>query len=349
MSNVQNVILNLKIMFNYKWNLSDGYTKSNGLKVFSTFSCGGGSSMGYKLAGYEVIGANDIDPQMSKVYRENHHPKYFFECPIKNLLDKELPDELYNIDILDGSPPCSTFSMSGSREKAWGKNKMFREGQAKQVLDDLFFDFIRLVEKLKPKVVIAENVKGMLAGNAKGYLIEIKKRLIELGYDVQIFLLNGATMGLPQRRERVFIICNRMKYSKLKLDFNEKPIYFRDINEGVISNYKDIEKASHKYYFICKAGDSISSVHPKGSFFSRKKLSNDKVANTLTAKSDVDIYNPTQRRVLTKKELCLIGTFPLDYNFLNCKPGYIIGMSVPPVMMAQISNQVYLQWFKQNE
>jgi DNA (cytosine-5)-methyltransferase 1 len=51
--------------------------------------------------------------------------------------------ELFDIDILDGSPPCSSFSMSGSREKAWGKNKKFREGQANQVLDDLFFHFIQ--------------------------------------------------------------------------------------------------------------------------------------------------------------------------------------------------------------
>jgi DNA (cytosine-5)-methyltransferase 1 len=331
--------------FAYKWYLKDGYPEKNGLKVFSTFACGGGSSMGYKLAGYEVIGANDIDPQTAKVYKANHNPKYFFECPIKDLITKELPEELFNLDILDGSPPCSTFSMAGSREKAWGKNKMFREGQAKQVLDDLFFDFIDLVERLKPKVVVAENVKGMLAGNAKGYLIEIKKRLQELGYEVQIFCLNGATMGLPQRRERVFIICNRMGYPKLKLEFNEKPIYFKNINEGVIKDYKDIEPASWKYYDKCEDGNSISTVHPKGSFFSRIKLSNRMVANTLTAKSGVDLYNPNQRRVLTKKELSLIGSYPLDYDFLNLKPGYLIGMSVPPVMMAQVSNQIKLQWF----
>ena len=102
----------------------------NGLKVMSTFSCGGGSSLGYKLAGCDVIAANDIDPEMAYHYKLNHDPKYYFLCPIKDLLTKQLPDELYHLDILDGSPPCSTFSMAGSREKAWGKNKKFREGQA---------------------------------------------------------------------------------------------------------------------------------------------------------------------------------------------------------------------------
>lgn len=108
--------------FLYKWYLKDGYPakdiEKHGLKVYTTFSCGGGSSMGYKLASYDVIGANDIDPQMAKVYKENHNPKYYDLCSINELLEKELPKEYYDLDILDGSPPCSTFSMAGSREKA---------------------------------------------------------------------------------------------------------------------------------------------------------------------------------------------------------------------------------------
>lgn len=341
------VILNLKKMdhkFNYKWNLSDGYPEKNGLKVFSTFACGGGSTMGYKLAGYEVIGANDIDPQMARVYKQNHHPKYFFECPIKELINLELPEEFYNLDILDGSPPCSTFSMAGSREKAWGKEKMFREGQAKQVLDDLFFDFIDLIARLKPKVVVAENVKGMLAGNAKGYLLEIKDKLQKLGYDVQIFLLNGATMGLPQKRERVFVICNRMNFPKLKLEFNEKPILFKEIDDGILRNYEKILPCDLKYYDVCKKGDSIASVHPKGNRFNSIKLSENSVVNTIASGSC--LYHPYQKRNLTTNELSKIGSFPLDYDFLNIKPKYLIGMSVPPIMMAQVSNQIYEQWFK---
>src|SRR3990167_1980754 len=234
--NVLNVILGLQKMFNYNWKLSDGYpdkeVKYHGKKVFTTFACGGGSSMGYKLAGYNVIGANDIDPQMKKVYVENHHPNNYFLESIADLHKRtDLPDELFDIDILDGSPPCSTFSMAGSREKAWGKDKVFREGQAKQLLSDLFFEFIKLAEVLKPKVIIAENVKGMLAGNAKGYLIEIKKQLEALGYTVQIFLLNAATMGVPQKRERVFVLCRKrdLNLEDIKVDFKERIIPFGEI------------------------------------------------------------------------------------------------------------------------
>ena len=146
--------------FPYRWNLKDAvFTKDKG-KVFSCFACGGGSTMGYKLAGFDVLGCNEIDSKMIEAYRINHDPKYSYLEPIQTFkLREDLPDELYNLDILDGSPPCSSFSMAGNREKDWGKEKVFREGQAEQVLDTLFFDFIDLAKKLQPKIVIAENVK----------------------------------------------------------------------------------------------------------------------------------------------------------------------------------------------
>jgi Site-specific DNA methylase len=107
--------------------------------------------MGYKIAGYDVIGCNEIDPRMMKCYETNHHPQYSYLEDIRDLVKRNnLPEELYHLDILDGSPPCSTFSMSGLREDAWGKEKKFKEGQKTQVLDTLFFDFIALAKRLKP-------------------------------------------------------------------------------------------------------------------------------------------------------------------------------------------------------
>lgn len=125
--------------FPWKWYLKDLPKPTRG-KVFSTFACGGGSSMGYKRAGYEMVGCCEIDPAINKIYKENLHPKHNFLMDLRAFNElPELPEELYHLDILDGSPPCSTFSMAGAREKGWGKEKVFREGQAKQTLDDLFF------------------------------------------------------------------------------------------------------------------------------------------------------------------------------------------------------------------
>ena len=165
--------------FPYRWTLKDAnFTKDKG-KVFSCFACGGGSTMGYKLAGFDVIGCNEIDPKMMEAYKANHNPKYAYLEPIQTFkMREDLPQELYELDILDGSPPCSSFSMAGNREKDWGKDKVFREGQAMQVLDTLFFDFIDLAKKLQPKVVVAENVKGLLLGEAKAYVRQIYREYL---------------------------------------------------------------------------------------------------------------------------------------------------------------------------
>lgn len=148
--------------------------------------------MGYKLAGFDVIGCNEIDHRMMYAYCQNHNPKFPFLEPIQTFKDRQdLPPELYNLDVLDGSPPCSTFSVAGSREEAWGKMKHFREGQAAQVLDTLFFDFIDLAKKLQPKVVVAENVKGLLLGEAKDYVRRIYEGFEDAGYYCQHWLLDA--------------------------------------------------------------------------------------------------------------------------------------------------------------
>lgn len=337
-------------LFNYKWNLKDGYPASgierNGLKVFGTFICGGGSTMGYKLAGYEHLGGVEIDPKVAEVYRVNHDPKYLFIEDIRQFNErKDLPKELFNLDILDGSPPCSTFSTAGSREKAWGKEKQFREGQKKQTLDDLVFVYCETIMKLRPKVFILENVKGIILGNAKVYSKEIVKRLTDAGYVVQVFLLNAASMGVPQKRERVFFIGhkNEFKLPKLKLEFNEKAIPYSDFEDD---NYENkIANCDFQYYDICKQGNSIASVHPKGNRFNSIKLSKNNVVNTIASGSE--LYHYEKKKALSNNELKQCGSYPLDYNFKNIEPKYLIGMSVPPVMTAQIAHQIYLQWLKQ--
>jgi DNA (cytosine-5)-methyltransferase 1 len=231
-----------KHRFPYEWTLKDAvFTKDKGT-VFSCFACGGGSTMGYKLAGFDVLGCNEIDPKMIEAYRTNHNPKYSYLEPIQTFkLRKDLPKELYNLDILDGSPPCSSFSMAGNREKDWGKEKKFREGQAEQVLDNLFFDFIDLAKELQPKVVVAENVKGLLLGNAKEYVRKIYREFDQAGYYCQHWLLDASKMGVPQKRERVFFIAMRKDLAepflynadmftivpKLELQFKETEIPFK--------------------------------------------------------------------------------------------------------------------------
>jgi DNA (cytosine-5)-methyltransferase 1 len=303
--------------------------------------------MGYKLAGFEHLGGVEIDPPISDVYKTNHNPKYLFIEDIRDFANRlEFSEELYNLDILDGSPPCSSFSMAGNREKDWGKEKVFREGQSLQRLDDLFFDYIKLAKKLQPKVVIAENVKGMLQGNAKVYVKRIKYEFEQAGYKVQLFLLNAASMGVPQKRERVFFVCQRndLKLPNLKLDFNEVAIPFVKF-EQTLGNEEQLTTDQLKWWNLCKKGNAFSSVHPKGHWFNAYKLDWNSIFPTLTASGgNAEPFHPEIPRKINKIEYCCGGTYPQDYNFKKIEPKYLIGMSVPPVMTAQVAHQIYLQW-----
>jgi DNA (cytosine-5)-methyltransferase 1 len=336
------------------WNLTElDAIKKNNLKVMTTFSCGGGSSMGYKLAGCDVIAANDIDPVMQKHYITNLHPEYYFLCPIKDLITKDLPNELFQLDILDGSPPCSTFSMAGLREKAWGKEKKFREGQAKQVLDDLFFDFLKLAERLNPKVIIAENVKGMMVGQAKGYLKLILEKLNKMGYSTQIFLINGVTCGVPQARERIFIcsVRNDLKKPKLDLKINELQINVEEAISDLIVNKKELMiKSDGKMFRMWEhtaEGQSFSKAcakeNGKNSLFNFVKIARNKPCCTLAAVENVFHYNEPRR--LSFSEWKRLGSFPDDYIAESEKIGkYMVGMSVPPKMTYEISKNIIEQW-----
>lgn len=346
----------------YEWNLKDAvFTKDKG-KVFSCFACGGGSTMGYKLAGFDVIGCNEIDKKMMEVYRINHYPKYFYlESIQKFKLRKDLPDELYNLDILDGSPPCSSFSMAGNREKDWGKEKKFREGQAKQVLDNLFFDFIDLAKELQPKIVIAENVKGLMLGEAKQYVRKIYTEFQKAGYQLRItpYLLDASKMGVPQRRERVFFIALRndlanqfmeqvdffQKAPKLNLEFNEKTIPFIRLKE--INTKRIPLEDSYIKHWINADHTGRAKVNDGNTFGFFYKAINNLVCATLTGHGSFAIEE--DKLLLTQNEMQKISSFPGDYNFLNNNAQYIIGMSVPPVMIAQIASKVYEQWLSKIE
>lgn len=333
--------------FGWKWYLKD-IEQDKDIKVFSTFSCGGGSTMGYKRAGFKVLGNVEIDPRMNEVYKTNHKPKYNYLMDLRDFNKLEdLPEELYNLDILDGSPPCSTFSMAGSREDAWGKAKSFKEGQAKQTLDDLFFIFLDTVEKLKPKVVIAENVTGLIKGNAKGYVNEIIKRFKALGYDVQLFNLNAAFMDVPQARERVFFIANNQGYPKLKLAFNHTPITFGEVRTEVgtpITSPVMIERLKYLKKGDLKMSDIALRTDNKNVGFTHPIYWDDRVASTLTASGET--IRGFDKMGLSGADCRNVSSFPQDYNFLKQDPHYICGMSVPPNMMANIASEIYKQWLK---
>jgi DNA (cytosine-5)-methyltransferase 1 len=322
------------------WNLSElDHVRKNGIKVFSTFACGGGSTMGYKLAGCDVIGANDIDPEMAWHYRKNLKPRLYYLCPIRDLLEMKLPDEMFSLDILDGSPPCSTFSMAGSRENAWGKKKHFREGQSEQVLSDLFFDFLDVAERLRPKTIIAENVKGMLMGNAKGYCKQIAERINRIGYRLHLFLINAADCGVPQRRERVFFCAVREDVSASALRISPSHRWI-SAGEAIADYGRNVLKwkmitASNVRHTIAGRCKPWKMTQP---------------SPTLVSATSKELIGPSNELdTWLLGEAVRLGSFPDDYLFRSARIGkYIIGMSVPPRMMEVVARAVCSQWLGVN-
>ena len=340
--------------FPWKWNLADLKDRpKNGKTVFSCFSCGGGSSMGYKLAGYEVVGNCEIDPDMIKIYRQNNHPKHSFLMDVRDFLklpDEEIPEDLRHLDVLDGSPPCSVFSLAGKREEGWNVEKTFREGQAKQRLDDLFLYFIEIAKRLQPKVVVAENVKGLITGSAKGWVNQIVGAFGDAGYDVQIFVFNSARMGVPQKRERVFFIAGRkdLHLPKLSMNFDGKQIPFGKVREPYGKALPETTQAGMLMKYRIPSDRCLQDINlrvtKKKSGFTSPINHDDEPVQTITAGGYA--FRMCDGLLMTDKDIISCQTFPQDYDFMDQNVQYVCGMSVPPVMMAKISEQVYLQWLR---
>ena len=329
----------------WKWTFADYPKEKNGLKVFSCFACGGGSTMGYKLAGCEVLGCCEIDPRMNEIYVKNHNPRHNFLMDIRDfnkIPDEEIPPELFNLDILDGSPPCTTFSTAGDREETWGKKKKFREGQAEQTLDDLSFVFIETVAKLRPKCMIMENVEGLMLGEAWKYVQDIYQQLKQTGYRVKHWLLKGEHMGIPQARHRVFFIALRedvdFDLNGLDMSFNFEPITYGEIKMGQgiqlrtdTQQYAMLLQATHQDHSI---GDVLVRLGQKKRCFNDKIVWEHEVLCTLPAKGN--LMDGKDKTRLSKETVINMQTFPQDYNFHGQNHSYICGMSVPPVMIKRI-------------
>lgn len=339
----------------WKWTFSDYPKEKNGLKVFSCFACGGGSTMGYKLAGCDVIGCCEIDPKINEIYVKNHAPRFNFCMDLRDfnaLPNEEIPEELFNLDILDGSPPCTTFSVAGDREETWGKRKKFREGQKEQTLDDLSFVFIETVKKLRPRVVIMENVEGLLLGEAFSYVQRIYDDFLNAGYFVHHWLLKGEQMGVPQTRHRVFFVACRADLeidpSWFDMSFNYEPVKYGQIKSGQggpinpdTLGYKALILATHEDLRI---SDIYVRLGEKERRFGAKIAWEENVLQTITA--NLEYYRGSELTTVSCDDIIHAQTFPEDYDFGEKSfnnVAYVCGMSVPPIMIKRIVTRLIEQ------
>ena len=266
----------------------DDLKRSSERKLFnvvSLFSGGGGSSCGYKLAGGDIICVNEFQQVHADTYNANFPDTPVIVQDIKTVTAATIREKIGNIDIdiLDGSPPCPPFSMSGTKRKGWGKEKM-AYGFKQERIEDLTFEQVRLVGELQPKVVVCENVKGLTMDYAKDYLNMMLNEFESKGYVVTCKVLNAWKYGVPQKRERVFIVgvrndvaekigINWMNISRIYPEPSEKnkpviedairELQTDPVNEAESQELCDIMKTSAKYKWLKrlqKNPDRVMSV-----------------------------------------------------------------------------------------
>lgn len=303
----------------------------NGFNAVSTFSGCGGSSLGYKMAGFRVLWASEFIHAAQDTYRANHKETILDTRDIRLVKAQEILDatgmKSGEIDLLDGSPPCAAFSTAGKREAGWGKVRKYSE--TKQRVDDLFFEFIRIISGVKPKVFVAENVSGLIKGTAKGYFLEILSAMKSAGYRVKCRLLDAQWLGVPQLRQRTIFIGVR---EDLGIDpVYPKPLpYQYTVRDACVEIDKIIYGGRFGVTYI-KSADSVQfqciGVSPS---------SGNGRAGKVKRFGEIGYSN------LSTSELKRACAFPDDFQLTGtCSQQWErLGRAVPPVMMSHIARTI---------
>ena len=364
-------------------------SNQNKFNVISTFAGGGGSSTGYRLAGGKILCINEFVEEAQNTYRENYPDTPILPGDIKQLSGKDFLDiaklDVGELDILDGSPPCSAFSVAGklshSRDgkhsDGWGQTKNYSDGKMVENIEDLFFEFLRVADDIKPKVIIGENVKGLTIGEAKQYFNKIQNTFEDIGYDVVAKVLDSRYFGISQTRTRVFFIGVRNDITeKAGLNFmtignvfpQELPevVPLKDALIDLEYDEEEVKYLTDKFSKTAYWRDTGSKMeidppkvltgmdyHPKGHHFNLKRVSQYQPAPTLTAMGSNDTtagaFHWAEPRKLTIGELKRIQSLPDDFKLTGKwnQKSERIGRMVPPLMMKAIADSVYNKVLKE--
>lgn len=322
---------------------------TNGYTLVSTFSGCGGSCLGFEIAGFNPLRAHEFIPSAVDTYKANHPDTPVDTRDIREVTTEEILETLNmkkgDLDVLEGSPPCASFSTAGKRERDWGKVKTYSDGAQRS--DDLFFEFARLVEGLQPKVFVAENVSGLVKGTAKGYFFEILAALKKCGYKVEARLLDAQWLGVPQSRQRVIFVGVR---NDLELDpvFPSPNNYRYSIFEA-LENVPEPTEEQETGLILTKAvynqwmKTEIGKSNKK--YFQLVRTNPNKPCPTITAHAGegcASVCHFNEPRKFSIPEMRRLCSFPDDFKLLGKRNQRAerLGRSVPPLMMAAIAKTI---------
>lgn len=328
----------------------------NGLTVASTFAGGGGSSTGYRMAGFRVAYAGEFVAAARETYAANMSGSTVLDDrDIRAVTAPDLLDRIGlargELDVLDGSPPCASFSTAGKRQAKWGRVSPYSD--TSQRTDDLFFEFARLVEGVAPKVFVAENVSGLVKGTAKGYFKAILARLTGAGYRVSARLLDAAWLGVPQARQRLIIVGVRDDLGRPPAHPSPLP-YSYPLAAALGSSPAAITEDPETGERIDLNGTAVGAVARRlrpgaasEKYFNLIRTHCDRPCPTVTAsggssRGTASVIYPDGRRKFTIAELRAICGFPPDYVLTGsyAQRWERLGRSVPPLMMRAVAATV---------
>lgn len=301
------------------------------MKVVSLFSGAGGLDLGFLQAGHEVIWANDLYEDAVKTYRLNLGD-HIVLSDIYKIPSEQIPDS----DIIIGGFPCQGFSVANTgRHEDDERNK-------------LYLEMIRVIRDKKPLYFLAENVKGILSLGKGQVFRNILNDFQSLGYVVQYRLLNAADYGVPQKRMRVIII-------GVRNDLHERYVYpeatHAETETLLLKRWVSVEEAFEGIPDPDISNNLPNHVYSKykinfNGYIGHRPIDSHKPAPTVTARGDnrggvVILPHPNGLRRMTCRELAIIQSFPLDYEFYGgissvCRQ---IGNAVPPMLARAVAEQ----------
>lgn len=328
----------------------------SGLKAASLFSGGGGSSLGYRMAGFEVVFASEFIEAARETYAANWpttplDPRDVRELSAEDVL-RATGLKVGELDVLDGSPPCASFSEvvrhNAKIEDLWGKEKDY--SGARQKTDDLFDHYLRLLEGLRPRAFVAENVKGLVIGRAKGQFIRFRERMVAAGYRVKSAVVDASWLGVPQHRERLIFVGIREDVgAEPRLPKpHERMVTLREALAGLPGpSLKEREQLDFEDKAIFDSWKKLApGRRPEEKHFNLRRCSWDLPAFTLISTAGNpgagSIAHPDEPRKFSLAELRRICSFPEDYVLTGRHNQQVerMGRAVPPLMMRAIAGEV---------
>lgn len=329
-------------------------TGSHRFEVVSTFAGGGGSSLGYRMAGGKVLAINEFIPEAIATYKANWPTTTILPGDIRKLSAEDVLEaigqEKGELDLFDGSPPCSAFSTAGSRNKGWGKVKKYSDS-AQENVEDLFFEYVRLLDGLQPRCFVAENVSGLAKGVAKGYLNQILRALKGCGYEVSCKILDAKFLGVPQSRARTIFVGVRKDIWKeaYKGNVHPKPqssiVTLGEALEGLSLSDTDRQETDISRFAIYRELLKLKPGEQSKKYFQLVKANPNSYSGCITATTGnkgAAAMKHWENRAFTVSEVKRIMSVPDDYILTGTYQQKVerLGRMVAPLMMKAIAENL---------